>query len=90
MSQKQFPSSRGRERRHGGGKAHSFDMGYSAGSTVDSKLDRFFYEFWEGTERSKILTARRYRNKLLDDAERRTAADYLEHGDTVSAEDSKE
>ena len=64
MSKKEFPSSRGQGKRHMGGKPHSFDMGYGAGSTVDRELNRLFGEFWEGTERSKTLQAQSNRKQL--------------------------
>lgn len=66
MSENEFPSSRGRATQHK--KGHSFDMGYAAGSIVDREIDRLFGEYWEGTERSKILQASRKRTKVQADA----------------------
>ena len=81
MPQKRFSSSHARERRHTGGKAHSFDMGYESVSSVDGELDHLFGEFWEGTQWSGILMARKNCKKLLADAGN------VEPGDDLSAED---
>jgi hypothetical protein len=70
-----------------GGKAHSFDMGYGSVSRVDGGLDRLFVESWEGTQRCGILMPRQDCNELSADADNRAAADDLDPGDDVSAED---
>jgi hypothetical protein len=66
MSENEFPSSRGRATQYK--KEHSFDMDCAAGSIVDREINRLFGEFWESTERSKILRSRREHRKVQADA----------------------